>query len=325
MDATGADDTVEPSAFDHQRLVSDMPFMSRAKPIETVTAGDLDPRDFRNYVETNRPLIIRGAAGHWPALERWPQPDYLVRRTEGQTVNLYPHVNYMTAARHHQGRRNVPFAEAWEVLHEERDEPAVAAWAISNTAIFPAPPHVYDQLCGDVPGYEFLPDPDRAYLYPDFRGFLYRNAGTGWHYHETDCTLMTQVIGRKVLGLLPPDSATWHTVATPFVSDAYFEDPACFGPAANSLQPQIGTLEAGDAAFLPPFWWHGVEANDGFGITVPFCWRAPLRVVGDLSIPANRRFIRHLLRRPHKKTSARLLAAAALGSASRLLPVSGPR
>ncbi len=299
---------------DHRRIVSGMRFMESAEPTMTVEASQLSPEEFQWYVNGNRPLIIKGAASHWPALRQWPQDTYLIERTKGQTVNICPHINYMTKERNDVERHKVTFQKAWETLHQTSEQPAAVLWPISNIKILPAPAHVYENLKEDIRDFQFLPNPPSPYLYPRLRGFIYRNAGTCWHYHETDCTLMTQIKGRKTIGMLPSDKKTWDTVFDPFMKDLYFTDLNCFGPHTQDLKPQIGVVETGDAAFLPPFWWHGVEAIDGFGITVPYCWRPPLHVVGNLNIPANYKFLKSILLDPRPLSLIKLLMAAGVGA-----------
>jgi hypothetical protein len=301
-------------AEDHRRIVSGLAMMRKAIPLETVDARDLDPKAFRRFVDTNRPCLIKGAAAHWPALRRWTRPGYLVERTEGQTVNIYPHVNYVSEERHLVGQERVSFATAWERLHDPGTASAAAAWPISNAPIFPTPDHVYENLAQDIPGFEFLPDPPEPLAFPKWRGFLYRDGGTGWHYHPTDCTLMTQVEGSKIVGLLPPDPRTFAAVYDAFMTDACFDDPSCLDGSAEVLAPLIATVEKGDSIFLPPYWWHGVEATTGFGITVPFCWRQPLHIAGSIHLPAVRRLIRFMVKNWRTKPNGAMLAATGAGA-----------
>lgn len=295
-------------------IVTGLPMMKTATPVESVEASSLTPARFRRFVMKNRPCLVKGGAAHWPALRRWSEAGYLCARTGPQTVNAYPHVNYQTLERHSAGRENVPFAEAWRRATAPGDNVVAIAWPISNAAVFPTPDCVYENLRGDLPGFPFLPDPPAPLFYPRWRGFIYKSAGTGWHYHHTDCTLMTQVKGRKLVGLLPPDSRTFEAVAKPLLSDAYFDDPACLDGAADRLSPLVGTVEEGDAMFIPPYWWHGVEAGEGFGITVAFCWRPPLHVVGDLSVPAAREIARTAMKHWRNPLYAKLLGFAAAGA-----------
>lgn len=299
---------------DHRRIVSGLPMMRKATPLESVNALDLTPKSFRRLVDKSRPCLIKGAAMHWPALQRWTEPGYLLERTQGQTLNLYPHVNFVSQERHHAGRERVPFEKAWEVLHDDRTGSAAAPWPISNAPIFPTPDHVYENLAQDLPGFAFLSDPPEPLAFPKWRGFLYRDAGTGWHYHDADCTLMTQVEGTKIVGLLAPDAATYAAVHEAFTTDAYFDDPDCLEGSEDVLAPLIATVEKGDAIFLPPFWWHGVEASAGFGITVAFCWRHPLHVAGAVHLPAVRRFIRIMAKNWRKPPYGKLLAATSVGT-----------
>lgn len=262
----------------------------------------------------NRPVLVKGGAAHWPALNRWAEPGYLTARTGAQKVNAYPHVNYMTVERHYVGRENVPFGEAWARATGDGDGVVAVAWPISNATVFPAPDWVYENLGEDIPGFSFLRDTPAPLYYPAWRGFIYKGAGTGWHYHYTDCTLMSQVKGRKTVGLLPPDPETYAAVIGPFLSDSYFDDPSCLDAHNDRLSPLVVTVEEGDSLFIPPYWWHGVEASDGFGITVAFCWRAPFHIIGDLSLPATRELVAASLKYLKKMLYVRILGYTAAGA-----------
>lgn len=294
-------------------IVSGLRMMDNAVPLESIDADDLSPQRFRQFVTRNLPCVVRGGAAHWPALQRWSRPDYLSERTGSQTVNTYPHVNYQTVERHSIGKKNMPFADAWARASSGAEETVAVAWPISNASTFPAPECVYENLRDDIPGFAFLREPPEPLYYPKWRGFLYNGAGTGWHYHCTDCTLMSQVKGRKLVGLLPPDRRTYKAVAGPFLSDAYFDDSSCVD-GVEGLSPLVATLEQGDSLFIPPYWWHGVEASEGFGITVAFCWRPPLHVIGDLSLPAIRKLTNVAVKSWRKPIYRKILGFTAAGA-----------
>lgn len=105
------------------------------------------------------------------------------------------------------------------------------------------------------------------------------------------------------------------------MGDVYFEDGDCFAGSARNLAPLIADVGVGDALFIPPYWWHGVEAKPGFSITIPYCWRSPFHVIGALRQPANRYLRRtiaaNLTKREHLRATA-LFAVGIVAAAPRL-------
>ncbi|WP_104399029.1 cupin-like domain-containing protein [Vibrio penaeicida] len=276
-------DTAEKIAEEH--VFKHVPGMDSAQNIETVYADSLTPKAFYSqYVAQNRPCLIKGAIKHWPAMEKWRSPEYLLEKCRDVPTPHYPHMNYESPERMGEGREVKPFHEVLEMLQS------------SDTGILSAPSVVlsekpFDVLSTDTDGYPFLPNPKPPIAYPKSRAFMYKGAGTGWHFHVTDETLMSQVVGSKKVGLLPPDKLTDDLVFDAFKADAYLENGTCFDASrASQLKPYTAIVEPGDAMYIPPFWWHGVEPTDGnFGITVAQCWRSPLHVMGDLSYPTVRK------------------------------------
>src|SRR5262245_59891099 len=48
------------------------PNYDKALPVEEVAPGSLGPAEFhQQYVLRNRPFVVRGGAGHWPACTTW--------------------------------------------------------------------------------------------------------------------------------------------------------------------------------------------------------------------------------------------------------------
>lgn len=305
------------SWVDHNdMIVTGQRFMQRACPITRVHASKLSAREFASYANANEPLLIEGAASSWPALQRWVEPDYLPKIVGDQEINYYPHINYQTVERHHDRRERVKFGVAFARLRDAATKVGAAAWPINSIPGFTAPDHLYETLKADIPGFAFLPLSSRPITYPRWRGLLSRNAGTGWHFHPVDCTLMVQIAGVKTVGLLPPDRETFETVHETFLSDGYFDDGDALGDAGASLAPRIAVIGVGDALFIPPYWWHGVQANPGFGITVPYCWRSPLHVIGALGQPANRYLRKTIAANWRKREHLRATTLFAVGVAA---------
>ena len=118
---------------------------------------------------------------------------------------------------------------------------------------------------------------------PPVRHFFYRNAGTTWHYHPFDETLMCQVIGPKKVGLVSAGTRYQKALHSIFFQEDYYDGvpmPAWF--ADPDLSWFSATLDEGDALYIPPLWWHGVvPASPEFGVTTAVVWRSPASVITE--------------------------------------------
>ena len=118
---------------------------------------------------------------------------------------------------------------------------------------------------------------------PHVRHFFYRNAGTTWHYHPFDETLMCQVIGSKKIGLLSAKTTYQKSLHSVFFQEDYYDDASLLARFEHAdLRWFSATLEEGDALYIPPLWWHGViPLSRSFGVTTAVVWRSPSQIVAD--------------------------------------------
>jgi hypothetical protein len=164
------------------------------------------------------------------------------------------------------GRVEMAFAEAVERLNARETGCAIVATAAPL------------ELQADLGGIAFLSGAAPAFSYPPARYFFYRNAGTTWHYHPFDETLMCQIVGSKRIGLLNVHTPSNAAVRALFLKEDYYDDPVLFDSLAG-LPWFSADLEEGDSLYIPPLWWHGiVPTHDGFGATATVTWRSPLHV-----------------------------------------------
>ena len=156
-------------------------------------------------------------------------------------------------------------------------------------------------LAMDLGDYAFLPEERRAALnsYPRNNVYFYKSSLTDWHYHHSSEALQTQILGTKEVLLLPPTESVWsymHDLQNKRLS-LYDADFGAYPQALREV-PLRAVLEAGDALFIPIFWWHLVSTrgNRSLGATVPTWWRSPSHVQFDRSFPAVRAFLAAMTR-----------------------------
>ena len=87
----------------------------------------LDPDDFfQSFLVQNRPVIIRGAIAHWPAVQKW-SPEYLRAMVEGSKVVVRSKSDYGASGskRHFEESKEVDFAEAVDMMTRD-DAPDIS-------------------------------------------------------------------------------------------------------------------------------------------------------------------------------------------------------
>jgi hypothetical protein len=221
------------------------------------------------YVAHSQPCVIRGAVKHWPALKKWRDKEYLKLRSGHYDVNLFVSELHVTNRRMQGNQRAATFADAIDYLHSEQTERGLVVTGILTEFLADL---------GDVP---FVSRAEPAFWYDPARYFFYRNAGSAWHHHPFDETLMCQIIGSKTIGLVSADDPFGTDLRNIFFMEDYYDDPAAFAGCddANILWLSA-TLQEGDALYIPPLWWHGVvPLTTSFGITAPVTWQSPLHVI----------------------------------------------
>jgi quercetin dioxygenase-like cupin family protein len=246
-----------------------VPGMKHASLVPVLRAEDLTEKIFiGDYISNSRPCVIKGAVRHWAALEKWRNPDYLKTRAGHHKVYYYPYEYHISAKRMEVGRKTMEFAEAIDRLHSEKTKLAIVATAAPS------------ELLSDLGRVSFLSKAEPAFSYPAARYFFYRNAGTTWHYHPFDETLMCQIVGAKKIGLLPTDNPFNKSVRDMFFKENYYDDASAFAALGDPELPWFSaTLEEGDSLYIPPLWWHGViPLDETFGATATVTWRSPLHV-----------------------------------------------
>ena len=255
-------------------ILKNVPGMAAAVPVAVLHADRLTEPVFKNtYVANSCPCVIKGAVSHWPATRKWRDRNYLKHVCGSEVVPFWPHENHVTKSRSTPGATHLPFADAIDRLHDAGCGEVAAIGCVPGTA----------EMAADLSGFSFFTEGEMGFSYPPFRFFIFRNAGSSWHYHSFDETLMCQVAGTKKVGLLKVDNPHCKSLCRIFFNEDYYEDPSVFDALADAgLQWFSANLDRGDALYIPPLWWHGViVTSDGVGVTTPVSWRSPPHVIAE--------------------------------------------
>lgn len=271
--------------------------------IDTIESDSLRCEVFhRKYWMANRPLLIKGAIKHWPAIERWQSKNYLIDNLQGTSVPVTTETPIEGAADSGgPDTEHLPF----EIFMERVSDASGAALWLHGIALAMSanrspwakkgPASAFSRKLSflsekDFGCFSFLHRPRSARLYPDWRIFMYRNSITDWHPHVTDSHLMCQILGAKEVRLLPPNEG--FRLVQPILEGKTrtSEAPDCVQRKLARANPYEVVVEAGDALHIPIHWYHTVRPilPERFGITLAHAFASPLRANGDRRFLLNR-------------------------------------
>lgn len=278
-----------------KRILDNIPGMANARQVPSIDAAGLTEARFRSdYVDRNLPVLIKGAIRHWPAVGKWTDKRYLADKVGHNNVNLYRHVNLQNDATMKKNAIPSKMSDALDVLHGDGDDVIFLPFRVD------VPNSKFTILKEDIQGVPFLVKPKAPLFYARARTFMYRGAGSGWHSHTLDETLMCQIGGTKRVGLMPTKGPRYKALKEIFYSDRYLDDPHVFDAMGKDFQPFVVDVQEGDALYIPPSWWHGVQPIDGqVGATLAYCWRSPLHKLSNFSYPTVRDMWRSAYAKPN--------------------------
>jgi hypothetical protein len=258
-------------------IFSVIPGIDKAKRVTEVDSKDLTEIEFcKNWVEKNKPCLVRNAVKHWPAYRKWREEEYWYSTIEDFEIHMNPNRNFNSRERQVKDTMIISFHEAVKLLFRKEDRIlSIPAEVIGDGTSF-------RNLAGDMAPFPFLPNPGKPRGFPHARIFLHKKASTGWHYHDVDETLMCQVKGDKAVALLPPRLPKIRQVESFLTGEQYLTGKT-LDPNLD-LSPFIVQVKEGDALYIPPYWFHAVvPTDDAVGATVAYCWKSPVHKFGDLS------------------------------------------
>lgn len=249
-------------------------------PVEEV--GGIDRERFEREVAPRyRPVVLRGAAAHWPAVAAARTSDeelvrYLAARDSGRPVTVLtapPEVEgrYFYA----EGLRGMnfsslkqPLAALLERLLAERDDPAAPTYYAGSA---PTAESVRAFAAENV-----LPFDTRGV---DPRIWVGSRSRIAPHY-DMSPNLAVVVAGRRRFTLFPPDQIgnlyvgpVDRTVAGQPTSmvDPHAPDLDRYPRFAKAMRHALtADLEPGDAIYIPTLWWHGVRADAPLNVLVNY-------------------------------------------------------
>jgi Cupin-like domain len=239
----------------------------------------------RGVIASGKPAVLRGLVAAWPAVEHGRASgaalvSYLGRFDTGGPVDAI-----MTPP---EANGRIFYNEAMDGFNYLRNRlplSAVAEQALRYSTFARAPAVVAQSalIRECVPG--FLAE-NRLTLLDESvspRIWLGNAVTTPTHLDEW-CNIACVVSGRRRFTLFPPEqianlyvgpldfAPTGAPVSLVRLNEPDFERFPRFRDALAAAQ--VADLEAGDALFIPPLWWHNVESLEAFNVLVNYWWHA---------------------------------------------------
>lgn len=206
------------------------------------------------------PQVLRGVVEGWPALRRWADRDTLA---EGLGENLNGAERSRTGrflySATREGGDRVPGVLSGRALVDELGDGARFSGLLDE----------HEKLAKDVDMRRFPCQRGVHAAGTQTNIWVSGRATTRLHFDASD-NLLFQVVGRKRVLLFPPSdyaSLLIHPDQHPSARQAARDlaDP----PRPDELmRAQAVDLEPGDALYIPPFWFHEVEALDPVTVSV---------------------------------------------------------
>jgi len=227
---------------------------AESMPIETREARDLPYAKFvTEYLGGNRPVVVRGAAGAWPALSKWT-PEYFRERFSGRDVAVaygkaMPFDAFIDAVLASTEENPGPYMYRL-FLHEHMPE-LLADLVPQNVHAFPR------RLASPL-----MPEKWRR---PDgYLKLLVGSIGSRFPVMHFDAENMhatvTEIHGDKEFVMFSPED-TPYLYPSPvranhsMVDDPCRQDRAAFPLLAHATLYRT-VLTPGDMIFVPSRWWH---------------------------------------------------------------------
>jgi hypothetical protein len=221
--------------------------MNLTLQIDHVEANKISRDEFRkSYLLASRPVILHDFASLFPAGHLWTF-DYLNQKIGNYEVGVFDN-SVKTNTAYLQPHFKMPFSRFLDIIQRDEETP----YRIFLFNLF----REFPEFRKEFPTPEIIKGPLGDIGFAFFGG---KNTKVRFHY-DIDCSsvLMTQIIGRKRVILIPPlfNPLIYKVPLSSFsLIDPDAPDFKKF-PALRYVQGYDFILYPGDALFMPSCYWH---------------------------------------------------------------------
>ena len=218
------------------------------------------------YYWHNRPVIMRDAASHWPAIARWTA-DYLKQTCGSTVVEVMRNRAQAPEELQNVGRHlktSMPFDEYVDLVYSTPSSNDF--YIVSRNRFFEN--GSTKRLLDDI---EALPFIDPSFGDGDVKMWFGPRGTVTKLHHDDRNNVIVQIAGRKTVRLYPAFEAPVMQQRLAWYAGADPEDAAPDTPLRERMEKTVIRLEIGpgDALFIPVGWWHALTALDP-SITLAF-------------------------------------------------------
>lgn len=222
-----------------------------------------------NHFTTKKPALLLDCISHWPALQKWSNPNYLASVAGDRTVPVEVGAHYTN------DEWSQDLVKFREFLSRQIDpnESCDRIEYLAQHNLFDQIPALRSDL--SIPEYCCINSNDTN-CSPDIKAWLGPKGTVSPMHHDPKHNLLCQVFGHKqVILAAPEDSVNLYAHDDRMLSntsrvDAEVVDLERFPRAANVRWFRL-TLYRGEMLYIPPGWWHHIRSLDK-SFSVSFWW-----------------------------------------------------
>lgn len=226
----------------------------------------------RHYARKSLPVVIRGAASHWPACGSW-SPERLVSLCGDNTAMITHYGGGSMNAVSQVSMSVKDFIEA--VCRGDAGSDHLAWNGEDATSTLP---QVAEEL--QLPDLVPTNSSQTVIFMAGPRKWPYRSVSNQFHYHPGVHAFATQLTGRKLFRLYAPRETRhlrppkfWSSAPSRSTIEIHRADSAALA-ALRRANCYETFLDPGDALFIPASWWHLV-GNEEFAVLATTFYPAP--------------------------------------------------
>jgi len=236
-------------------------------------------RFLNDVVPAGQPLVMRGAASHWAAVEKAGDTDALcdylrggagsgprsVMRAKPSVGGRFFYADDMRKFNYDQF--DMRFGDFVDVLRSGANGDSIYMGSTPVSEGFPG-------LISDYP-MPLVPDGTEGRIWIGNRTVVST-------HHDGSSNIAAVAAGSRTFTLFAPDQVRnlypgpiEHNMAGPQVSMVDLDNPDLdkYPRFADALESaRAAELGPGDAIYIPPLWWHHVRATSDFNMLVNFWW-----------------------------------------------------